>query len=156
MPDSRADRSFRITPGTRQASIEGELIETSAAEINRLVGLTVTGQELSRVAAPGGFRQELTATGDVQIGTYCLDLNHASVAIVATMDARDHVGFFAVCDTSASGTAGHSLQLTTGTFDGTNNKVVLNAPGENLFVFFDGTGRGRILGSQGSPTLSAV
>jgi hypothetical protein len=32
MPESRSDRSFRITPGNRQASIECELLSPSAAE----------------------------------------------------------------------------------------------------------------------------
>src|SRR4051794_6403786 len=155
MPEGRADRSFRITPGTKQASIEGELLSPSAAEINALTGLVVNAVDLNRVSNRGGYTQELTETAVVIDGIYCLDLNHATVAIEASMNPSSHTGFFFVSDTSASGTAAHTLTLTDGgTFDGTNDVATFNAPGEGLLIFFDGTGKGRIILNNGSVALS--
>ena len=101
--------------------------------------------------------QELVASGAVAAGVRCVELNHATVVIAATIaDAADHAGFFAVKDTSATGTADHTLTLTSGTFDGTNNTATLNALDELLLVFFDDSGNGTIILNSGSVTLSDV
>ena len=99
--------------------------------------------------------QELTASGAVTPGVAQVELNHASVVIAATIaDASDHAGLFIVKNTSASGTAAHTLTLTSGTFDGTNNVATLNAPAEMLIVFFDDDGNGSIVQNTGSVALS--
>jgi hypothetical protein len=99
--------------------------------------------------------QELTVTGAVTPGVRQVELNHASTIIAATIaDASDHAGLFIVKDTSASGTAAHTLTLTSGTFDGTNNVATLNAPAELLIVFFDDDGNGTIVQNTGSVALS--
>lgn len=101
--------------------------------------------------------QELTATGAVTAGVEFVELNHATVAIAATIaNAANHAGFFVVKNTSASGTAAHTLTLTAGTFDGTNDIATLNAPNEQLLVFFDSAGAGRIVVNTGSVALSAT
>jgi len=101
--------------------------------------------------------QELTESGAVEAQVSCVQLNHATVAVDATIaNAADHRGFFAVVDNSASGTAAHTLTLTRGTFDGTNNKATLNAPAESLLVFFDALGNGTIVVNTGSVALAAV
>lgn len=102
-----------------------------------------------------GTNQALTATGVVTPGVRSLELNHATVVIAATIgDAANHAGLFYVVNTSASGTAAHTLTLTSGTFDGTNNVATLNAPAESLLVFFDGSGNGRVILNTGSVGLS--
>jgi len=99
--------------------------------------------------------QELTATGAVTAGIMSVELNHASTIIAATIaDAINHQGLFVVKDTSASGTAAHTLTLTAGTFNGTNNVVTMNAPDEALVVFFDSTGNGVIVENVGTVVLS--
>lgn len=99
--------------------------------------------------------QELTASGAVTAGKQSVELNHASVAIAATIaDAANHNGLFIVKDTSATGTAAHTLTLTSGTFNGTNNVATLNARDEALVVYFDSTGRGTIIANVGSVALS--
>ena len=104
--------------------------------------------------APGA-PVELTATAAVTAGVAQVELNHATVVIAATIaDAADHEGIFVVKDTSASGTAAHTLTLTSGTFDGTNNVATLNAPGELLVVLFDSAGNGTIIQNTGSVALS--
>ena len=99
--------------------------------------------------------QELTASGSVVAGTQGVELNHATVAVAATIaNAANHQGFFIVKNTSASGTAAHTLVLTSGTFDGTNDTATLNAPNEALVVYFDSAGNGTIVENVGSVALS--
>lgn len=100
---------------------------------------------------------ELTATAAVPAGVGALELNHATVVIASTIaNSSDHAGLFIVKDTSASGTAAHTLTLTSGTFDGTNNVATLNAPNEALVVWFDSAGNGTIIENVGAVALSAV
>ena len=61
-----------------------------------------------------------------------------------------------ITNVSASGTAAHAVTLSAGTFDGTNNKAILNAPAETLHVWFDSAGAGVIIANVGSVALSAV
>jgi len=100
--------------------------------------------------------QELTATGTVDAGTRCVELNHATVAIAATMAPPANGGFVVIKDTSASGTAAHTCTLSSGTYDGTNNKVTLNAPKECIIVYFDSNGAGTIVENVGSVALASV
>jgi len=124
--------------------LAGTQIDASAAEINNAADVS------ARV-------QELTASGTVTAGVQSVELNHATVAVAATIaDASNHQGLLVVKDTSASGTAGHSLTLTSGTFDGTNNKATLNAPNECLVVYIDSAGNGTIVENVGSVALSSV
>lgn len=99
--------------------------------------------------------QELTASGAVKPGVTSVELNHATVAVAATIaDAADHTGLFMVVDTSASGTAAHTCTLTSGTWDGTNTVVTLNAPKEAIIVWFDSAGNGTIVENVGTVALS--
>jgi len=99
--------------------------------------------------------QELTVTGTVTAGVQSVELNHATVAVAATIaDTLNHPGLFVVKDTSASGTAAHTLTLTSGTFDGTNSVATLNAPNECLVVWFDSAGNGTIVENVGTVVLS--
>ena len=106
-------------------------------------------------ASISGGTEELLVSGAVTPGMRIVELNHATVAIAATIaDFAAHPGIFIVKNTSASGTAAHTLTLTSGTFDGTNTIATLNAPGEQLAVFVDGAGNGTILQNTGSVGLS--
>jgi len=99
--------------------------------------------------------QTLVATGAVTAGVKVLELSHTGTVIAAAMaSAVNHPGFFAVVNTSASGTAAHTLTLTTGTLNGTNKIATLNAPGEALLIYFDAAGRGTIIANIGSVAIS--
>ena len=99
--------------------------------------------------------QELTVSGAVTAGVQSVELNHASTPVAATIaDAANHPGLFAVKDTSATGTAAHTLTLTAGTFNGTNNVATLNALNECLVVYFDSAGNGTVLVNVGAVALS--
>ena len=104
-------------------------------------------------AASGGARQELTASGAVLPNTRFLELNHISVVIAATHVVIPNTVLY-IKDTSASGTAAHTVTLTGGTFNGTNTIATLNARDEMLVVWFDSAGRGQVISNVGSVALS--
>jgi hypothetical protein len=144
---------------------DGDLVGLSADDIVMVVNTddgshyttTVSSVTAGGVAtvAETNKSQELTASGAVIPGVSSVELNHATVVVAATIaDAADHTGLFVVKDTSASGTAAHTLTLTAGTFDGTNNVATLNAPNECLIVWFDSAGAGTIVENVGTVALS--
>ena len=93
---------------------------------------------------------ELTASGAIPAGQGAIALNHASTVIAATIaDAKNHQGLVIFKDTSASGTAAHTVTLTSGTFNGTNNVATFNAPNEALVVWFDASGNGTVIVNNG-------
>lgn len=99
--------------------------------------------------------QELTVTGDVTTRVESVELNHATVVVEATIaDAANHAGLFVVKDTSATGVVEHTLTLTAGTFNGTNNVATFNALNECLVVYFDSAGNGTVVENVGSVALS--
>jgi hypothetical protein len=114
-----------------------------------------TAAEINNAADVSARTQELTVSGAVTAGVQSVELNHASTVIAATIaDASTHQGLFIVKDTSASGTAAHTLTLTSGTFNGTNTVATLNAPNEALVVYFDSAGNGTIVENVGTVGLS--
>lgn len=102
--------------------------------------------------------QELTASGAVTINSGVLKLNHASVIIAATLDAPTAGDELFIIDTSASGTAAHTVTLPSGvTFNVTgNNTATLNAPDEMLHIIASSATRWHIVANVGSVALSTV
>lgn len=126
-------------------------IGTSGSETQ--VGATAA--ELNNAADVSARVQALTASGAVTAGVQSVELNHASVVIAATIaNANAHQGLFVVKDTSATGTAAHTLTLTAGTFNGTNNVATFDARDEMLVVYFDSAGRGQVIANVGTVGLS--
>lgn len=120
-----------------------------------LFEVTVTAVSSGDVTVLGKLSQELTVSAAITPGVSSIELNHATVAVVTTIaDAKAHQGLFVAKDTSASGTAAHTVTLTVGTFNGTNNVATLNAPLECLVVWFDSAGAGTIVENVGSVALS--
>lgn len=97
--------------------------------------------------------QELTVSGAVVAGVEAVELNHASVVVAATYTVIPNT-ILIVKDTSATGTAAHTLTLTGGTFNGTNTIATLNARDEFLIVAFDSAGRGQVIANVGAVALS--
>lgn len=101
--------------------------------------------------------QTLTATGAITLNSGLVLLNHATVVIAATLDAPTAGDELYIVDSSASGTAAHTVSLPAGvTFDGTNNTATLNAPGEALHLIALSATRWFILENIGSVALSTV
>jgi len=129
------------------------VIDSTNTKVDRAVVSAVTTDGAATLSI--NETQELTASGAVTPGITILELNHISVIIAATVaDAAAHAGLFIINDTSASGTAAHTVTLTAGTFDGSNTIATLNAPGEQLTVFFDDAGNGIIIQNTGAVALS--
>lgn len=107
-------------------------------------------------AKRGAGTQELTASGVVTPGVNELELNHATVVVAATIatSLAHRGGPFIVKDTSASGTAAHTVTLAHGTWNGTATVITLNAPNEAIIVWFDSAGNGTIVENIGAVALS--
>lgn len=106
----------------------------------------------------GNSYQELTATGAIRPSRKgVIALNHNSTIIAATLAAPVPGDEYYIIDTSASGTAAHTVTLAgTTKWDGTNNTATLNAPGEALHVVATSPTRFFILENIGSVALSNV
>jgi hypothetical protein len=96
-----------------------------------------------------------TATGAIGDADSVVDLNHATVKIEATIP-RPTPGRILVITQIDTGTVGHTVTLTSGTFDGTNNTATLNAQYEALVLLGISNKRFLILKNYGSVALSAV
>ena len=101
--------------------------------------------------------QTLTASGAITLNSGLVMLNHASTIIAATLDAPTAGDELYIVNTSASGTAAHTVTVASGvTFDGTNNTATLNAPGEALHLIATSATRWFILENIGTVGLSSV
>ncbi len=130
-------------------------LKSGDALTSDIADLTATATEINRAADVSARVQELTATAAVTAGVQSLELNHASTIIAATIASTvNHPGLFVVKDTSATGTAAHTVTITTGTWNGTNKIITLNALNEALVVYFDSAGNGSILVNLGAVALS--
>ena len=144
------------------AAADGMTAETNTTIIDSSGNLyqagslvSATAAELNNAADVSARVQELTASGAVTAGVQSVELNHATVAVAATIaTAVNHPGLFIVKDTSASGIAAHTLTLTAGTFNGTATIATLNAANEALVVYFDSAGNGTIVENIGAVALS--
>lgn len=84
-----------------------------------------------------------------------IQLSSTSVVAISAMSGADYAGqIVSVKNTSASGTAAHTVTLTGGTWNGSATVVTLNAPDECIVVMFDSAGDGTILVNVGSVALS--
>jgi len=129
------------------------VIDSTNTKTSNCLVTTVTEDGAATVSI--NETQELTASGAVTPGVTILEVNHATVVVAAVIaDAIAHAGLFIIKDTSASGTAAHTVTLTSGTFNGTNNVATLNAPAEQLVVFIDDSGNGVIIENTGAVALS--
>lgn len=104
------------------------------------------------------YVQELTASAAITINSGIVKLNHATVVIAATLDAPETGDELLIVDTSASGTAAHTVTLPAGvTFNATgNNTATFNAPDEALFIRALSPTRWYIVSNLGSVGLSTV
>lgn len=139
--------------GTTYSFSPAGLIAFFTAEGTLPVAVTATAAEINKAADESSFTLELTASGAVPATTRVLELNHATVVIEATYTVVPNT-FLLIKDTSATGTAAHTVTLTGGTFNGTATVATLNARDEFLYVHFDSAGRGQVIANVGSVALS--
>ncbi|GIL09283.1 MAG: hypothetical protein BroJett033_7940 [Chloroflexota bacterium] len=120
--------------------------------------LTVSGSVALAGVLSGAVRQpvqELTATGAITVTSGAALLNHNSTVIAATKAAPTAGDVLFVINTSASGTAAHTVTLPTGvTWDGTNRVATLNAPGEALLAIAVSATRFFVVANVGNVAFS--
>jgi hypothetical protein len=98
---------------------------------------------------------EYTASGAIAEGDNVSDLNQAGSALAMTID-HPTPGRILVITHIDAGTEAHTVTLSNGTFDGTNNRATLNAQNEALVLLGISDDRFLILKNYGSVGLSAV
>jgi len=132
----------------------GTAVTATAAQLNNVSATGATTAEIDKVADISSYVLELTATAVVGAGVRVLELNHASVVIAATWVVVPNT-LFIVKDTSATGTAAHTLTISGGTWhNGSNTIATLNARDEFLITWFDSAGRGTTIVNVGAVGLS--
>jgi len=159
----QADPGFSVAYGASTITITnlsgmtwpaGETIRVSFGDSPRNGSYNLTtGGAVGQAAPSRLIAYELTASGAVPAGTDVVELNHASVVIAATYTVIPNT-ILIIKDTSATGTAAHTVTLTGGTYNGTNTIATLNARDEFLMVAFDSAGRGQVIANVGSVALS--
>lgn len=97
---------------------------------------------------------ELTAAGAIPSDVSFVELNNSSAAIAATI-AAPAKGRYLIITQTDSGTEGHTVTITSGTYDGTNNIATFNAQYETLVLFGVGDDRFIIIENVGSVGLSS-
>lgn len=102
--------------------------------IKQLLNQDVIDHPIADLAEGRRKRQDLLASGAISDYVELVRLNHASVAIAATI-AKPAPGRFLVITQVDAGTAGHTVTLTAGTFDGTNDVATFDAAGETLVLY---------------------
>ncbi len=142
--------------GSDLGMVVGDIVRVIDTTNNVMTTTVVRAVTAGGAASLKGGLQALTASGAVTEGVDRLTLAHASVVIASTIaDLKKWAGkMLVIQNTSASGTAAHTVTITTGTFNGTNKVATLDAPGERLTVLVDHTGNGTIIENTGSVGLS--
>lgn len=132
-----------------------------AAQQNASVGgaLAVTGAAtFSTISASTGVKfpvAALTTTGAIGITAGLVTLAHASTAIEATLVAPVAGNLLYIVNTSASGTAAHTVTLPAGvTWNGTNRVATFDAPGEALLVMAVSATRFSVIVNTGNVAFS--
>jgi hypothetical protein len=125
---------------------------------NPMYGQNVADDKVAVATDKDVFVKEYTASaamGSDSGKVRHIELSSTSVIAMTGINGADYAGqIVSVKDTSASGTAAHTVTLASGTWNGTNTVVTLNAPDECIVVMFDSAGDGTVLANVGSVALS--
>lgn len=129
---------------------------TTATSVSVSGDITLSNAGATAIAnvTTGLFRATaLTVSGAIASTASFVTLNSTTPAIAATI-AAPAAGRFLVITQIDSGTAGHTVTLTAGTYDGTNTIATFNALGETLVLFGVTATRFVIVQNIGSVGLS--
>ena len=118
--------------------------------------VTATAEELNAAAdvSAWGVTYTVAQAEDVAVGIKDIIFEQGTGDITATIaDAVNHAGWFS-CKAITEPDGGHTLTLTSGTFDGSNNVATFADALDALVVYFDYTGNGVIISNTGAVVLS--
>jgi len=147
---------FRMLANIFRA-MSGSVIETNTInETTGGSGITIDGALVKDGRSNLGREvQALTASGAISIKSGLVTLAHATVVIAATLAAPVAGDELFIVDSSASGTAAHTVTLTAATFHGGASTIAtLNAPGEALHLIALSSSVWFVLENIGSVALS--
>ena len=97
--------------------------------------------------------QTLSSSGAIKAGVSFVELNNSTTIIAATIAAPTK-GQFLVITQKDTGTAGHTVTLGSGTFDGSSTVATFNAANETLVLFGVDTDRYVVVENIGSVALA--
>jgi hypothetical protein len=121
-------------------------------------GIAATAAEINSATDKSSYAAAYTATSPAAIPATvrCVELNHGSTAIEKTIaDLTVYANqFITLRNTSATGTAAHTITVTTGTLNGTNKVATLDAPKDALVIWVDSAGNGTVVVNVGSVGFS--
>tara|TARA_R100000808_G_C2153279_1_gene163365 strand:- start:5970 stop:6359 length:390 start_codon:yes stop_codon:yes gene_type:complete len=127
---------------------------------NPMYGQNKADGELAKVADRSSYIGSISATGTIDsTKVRCIEIVGAGSGAIAVTGVKgsDWKGqFVTVIDMSTSGTDAHTVTITNGTWDGTNNTITLNAAKEFICFYFNNSGVGTIIENVGSVGLSSV
>ena len=129
-----------ITPGTLNATAT-----LSAKEMKNVMyynGTTYTQFQ-------DGFVTFQTGNGDLLPGPKGVEFRSSTARAATIADFADHEGIFSIRCATAPGAGSHTVTLTSGTFNGTNNVASLNATTDHLIVSVDSSGTGTVIANNG-------
>lgn len=135
---SRKNTQFQTVEVDKLTGRDGAAVPAATFSSPTLTSPTATGLASTSPSQLGMPTTEVTATGTFtpKAGIEVLNVNHATVAAATTIAAPVVGSFLIIANTSASGTAAHTVVLTAGDFDGAGgNTATLNAPEEALVVY---------------------
>lgn len=115
---------------------------------------SVDGVEDWRGSGRGSATQAMTASGAIRDDAQFVTLSSTTPLIAATI-AAPRAGRFLVISQIDGGTAGHTVTLAAGTFDGTNEIATLDAAGETLVLYGVSATRFVIVENIGAVGLSS-
>jgi len=119
------------------------------ADFTKLAAIEASAAEIADAADKSVFAATYTVTAPAAIPSTVrvIELNNATVAIEKTIASLvPYANSFVVLrNISASGTAAHTVTITTGTWDGTHKVATLDAPKESLIVWVDSAGNGTVV-----------
>ncbi len=97
------------------------------------------------------LKEVLTSSGAIGTMTQYVELDHTSVTIAATIaNSNTHAGVFTAKATTEPGGGGdHTVTLSSGTWDGSNNVATFQDINDKLVVLFDDDGSGVVLSKSG-------
>lgn len=134
------------------ATLEADAINEAASG----AGVTIAGALIKDGRSNLGRQvQPLTESGAITIKSGVVTLAHNTTPIAATLAAPVAGDELIIINTSASGTAAHTVTVAAGvTLDGTNDVATLDAPGDALHIVAVSATRWYILENIGSVGLS--
>lgn len=131
------------------------LVFIGLAELHTLIVIASTS---ATVTTQISTNQELTTAGagTVRAGVKSLELNNDTATIAAVIaDSKSHQGLFIVKATSEpAGGQDHTVTLTSGTWDGTNDVATFADINDAIAIWFDSAGNGTIVENVGTVGFS--